>query len=97
MTEEEIYNLAKSYAESVCPTEGYSDMDVRNDDITVKYGFALPVLAWLNRDYCIVSKEEVLKMKKYAETLRHRGDYRRFDADIIDETLYDLFTEELFQ
>ncbi len=59
MTKEEIKNLARAYAESV------SYGDAEDPSIQIEYDFALPVIEWLSKDYCIVPKE--LIRREYAK------------------------------
>lgn len=53
MTEEEIKKLAREYAESV------SFGDAEDPNIQIEYDFALPVIEWLCKRFCIVEKKEV--------------------------------------
>lgn len=60
MTDEELKKLAKEYSESVCPADAYDTKEERDEELTIEYDFALPVLRWLTKDHCIVSCEEVI-------------------------------------
>lgn len=59
MTDEQLKELARTYAESACHAEDYTDKEEYADDRIIEYDSALPVLRWLAKNYCIVSKKNV--------------------------------------
>lgn len=76
MTQEQIKNLAREYAESVTPIESYGDDIVeRRMNGIIEYGTAISVLQWLSERYAIVDKSNL------SQLVRHKGDGVFVDED----------------
>ena len=94
MTEEEIKKLAREYAESV------SFRDAEDPNIQIEYDFALPVIEWLCKRFCIVEKSKVQNLSsEHHNELRglEKGCWAWFFYDGRKDLIRTLFGKEMFE
>ncbi|MBD5178115.1 MAG: hypothetical protein HDT00_00240 [Bacteroidales bacterium] len=88
MSSEEIKKIAREYARYTCSE--ISEAQERVTDENIEYDFALPILKWLSKDYCIVEKSEVAKWRGIVEAaLKEDG--------VITEPAFRFMWERLFE
>lgn len=96
MTQEQIKNLAREYAESVSPIESYGDDIVeRRMNGIIEYGTAIPVLQWLSERYAIVDKSNLSQLVRHLRNMQLAYSHIPFAA--IACMLADLFGDDIIQ
>ena len=85
MSKIDLATLAREYARYTC--SDISDAQERATDENIEYDFALSILEWLSKNYCIVPKSKVREYAKYSKT---------FEPIDHLEFIYDIFGTALF-